>query len=670
MPDPARRVEQIREQLRKHDYDYFVRARPTISDREYDALMRQLRELEEAHPELVRSDSPTQRVGGVPIEGFEHVTHAVPMLSVDNTYSADALREFDGRVRKILEDQSYAYMIDPKVDGVAASIRYEDGRLTLVASRGDGRVGDDITHTARTIRAIPLRLWGDDVPAVLEVRGEIYWPLTDFQKCNARRVDAGEAPFANPRNATAGTLKQLDPSGIADRGLSFVAHGFGQIVGAVFDTHSVMLDLLGRWGIPASPYAVKAGGIDAVLEVVHEWDTRRHDVNFLMDGLVIKIDDCAQRDILGETSKYPRWCIAYKFAAEQAQTVVHDISLQVGKLGTVTPVADLEPVLLAGTTVKRASLHNFDQVERLDVRVGDTVIVEKAGEIIPQVVEVVKGKRKRGARRTKPPTKCPSCAQAVVQDEGGVYLRCTNSACPAKMRERLVFFCGRGQMDIDGAGPAMIDQLLAEQLIVSYADLYRLDSQRQQMIEMKGYGEKSIDALLTGIAASKSRPLERVLASINIQHIGATTAGLVADAAGDIDRLMAMTAEELQSIDGVGPELATSLRAFFDSPAGQAIIADLRAVGVNMIQPRSTVDADGPLKGATVVVTGTLEHFGRKDIENYIKHLGGKTSSSVSKKTTFVVYGDKAGSKLEKAEKLKVETLDEQAFIERFGQPR
>ncbi len=677
----AEKIEQLRDEIREHDYRYYVLVQPTISDAQYDKLMRELRELEEKHPELQSPDSPTQRAGGAPIDGFEHVTYSVPMLSVDNTYSEQELRDFDERVMKGLGGESCRYFVDPKIDGVAASVRYENGLLALVATRGDGTVGDDITHTAKTIRAIPLKLRrpnrtqraaglsprGASFPEVLEVRGEIYWPLKAFERFNKKREQAGEPTFANPRNATAGTLKQLDPQSIAGRRLSFMAHGFGQMVGADFETQSELFEQLKDWGIPASPHAATHDTIDDVLGMIHEWDHKRHELDYLTDGLVVKVDSLAQRQKLGATSKYPRWCIAYKFAAEQAETLLQHVTFQVGKLGTITPVAELKPVLLAGTTVKRASLHNFDQVERLGLRIGDTVIIEKAGEIIPQVVSVVISKRSRRGKPIERPQSCPVCRGNVAQDENGVYLRCINPSCPAQLRERLIFFCGRNQMDIEGAGPALIDQLLSAELIHGYADLFRLEQKRAQLLELERLADKSVDNLLRGIAAAKKRPLARLLAALNIQHIGATTAELLADYFVDMDSLMRAGEDELLAIDGIGPELASSLRRFLDSPAGKQAIRDLQAVGVNMRQPRTKARTDQPLAGKTVVVTGTLENLSRKEIETLIKELGGKATSSVTKNTDLLLAGKKAGSKLAKAKELGVETLNETEFMKLIG---
>ncbi|HPZ99649.1 MAG TPA: NAD-dependent DNA ligase LigA, partial [Phycisphaerae bacterium] len=433
-PDPQKRAAELREEIRRHDYAYYVLAEPVISDREYDRLFAELKQLEAEHPELVTPDSPTQRVGGQPLSGFRQVRHAVPMLSIDNTYNESELRAFDERVRKGLGGDDYHYVMDPKIDGVAISLRYEQGKLVLAATRGDGTTGDDITQNARTIRAIPLTLRQSDqippVPDVLEVRGEVYWPVSEFQQFNAARAAAGEPVFANPRNATAGTLKQLDPRIVAGRKLSFTAHGFGEVRPLSVDTQWELFQRFKAWGIPVNPYLRRVASIDEVIAQVHYWDKKRTELDYATDGLVIKVDRLDQRGILGMTTRSPRWCIAFKFAAERARTRLHSVRFQVGKLGTITPVANLDPVLLAGTTVKSASLHNFDQIERLGVRVGDMVYVEKAGEIIPQVVEVDIAARPADAEPIVPPAQCPECSQPTVRDEGGVFLRCVNPACP------------------------------------------------------------------------------------------------------------------------------------------------------------------------------------------------------------------------------------------------
>lgn len=664
---PQARIEQLRADIRRHDHAYYVLAKPVISDREYDQLLRELRKLEQAHPELITPDSPTQRVGGEPIEGFEHVTHALPMLSVDNTYDPKQLRDFDARVRRGLGDADYRYFVDPKVDGVAASLRYEDGLLVLAATRGDGKTGDDITHNARTIKSIPLRLSGKDVPAVVEARGEIFWPMADFHAFNQRREAAGEATFANPRNATAGTLKQLDPRKVADRALTFVAHGFGVLKPLDADTMSALFDRFAAWGIPTSPHARLYDDIESLIAELDDWQTRRRELPFETDGLVIKIDSLAQRQKLGSTSKYPKWCIAYKFEAEQATSKLIRVDYQVGKQGTITPRAVMEPMLLSGTTVQHASLHNFDQVERLDVRLGDTVVVEKAGEIIPQVVGVMKEKRPSGARRIKRPTKCPVCGGDVEQDEGGVYLRCINPTCEAQLKERLIHFAARTQMDIEGAGQVLIETLVDLGFLHDYADLYHLHERKEELSDLARMGERSVANLLEGIENSKNRPLDRVLSSLNIRHIGASTATAIADHFGTMESIREATEEALIEVPDVGPEVARSLVHFFADKHGAAAVDRLAEAGVNMVQPKAAEGAGGAFEGLTVVITGALDTMGRKEAQDLVKQLGGKATGSVSAKTDLVIAGEKAGSKLTKAEKLGVEVIDEAEFLKRAG---
>jgi len=671
----AQRIEWLREEIRRHDHLYFVLNRPEISDQQYDRLLHELRELEAAHPELITPDSPTQRVGERPLEGFAHVRHAPPMLSIDNTYSPAELREFDNRVRKGLENEPYHYLVDPKIDGVAVALRYEHGQFVLGATRGDGETGDDITQNLRTIRSIPLRLRGADWPAILEVRGEVYWPRKDFADFNRRLVAGGEEPFANPRNAAAGTLKQLDARKVEQRKLAFMAHGFGVIepLPADVTTHSELNVHLRAWGLPVSPHARVCRDINEVINFVEEWDLRRHTLEYDTDGLVVKVDRLDQRQRLGATSKAPRWCIAYKYAAEQAQTRLLSVDFQVGKLGTITPVANLDPVQLAGTTVKRATLHNFDQVRRLDLHVGDLVTVEKAGEIIPQVVAVDLARRPPDAQPIRPPRHCPECGGAVVQDEGGVYLRCINSECPAQLVERLRFFCGRDQMDIEAAGEAVVAALVEHRLVHGFADLYRLRQQRDKLVTLPvgrntrtgspiSLGEKRTTRLLDGIEASKSRPLARLLAALGIRHVGSNTAELLAEHFGTLEALLAADQATLQEVEGVGPEVAASLHQWLHSPAGRRTIAELQSVGVNTRQPRARRATGTPLAGKTVVVTGTLQNYSRQEIETLIKQLGGKPTGSVSKNTDLVIAGESPGSKLDKARTLGIRVLSEAEF--------
>ena len=665
--DARTEIERLRQEIRRHDYLYYVLAAPEISDREYDRLFEQLKKLEAEHPELITPDSPTQRVGGQPLEGFAQVRHTVPMRSIDNTYSEAEVREFDTRVRKGLGGEQVAYAVDPKIDGVAVSLRYEAGRLALAATRGDGEVGDDITQNARTIRSVPLRLTGRDVPTTLEVRGEVYWPRADFARFNAERARKGEPTFANPRNATAGTLKLLDPRIVAQRGLAFCAHGFGEIEPLRAETHHELLDDFARWGVPVSPYRRLFRSIDEVCAFIREWESKRMELDFETDGVVIKVDRLDQRDALGSTSRAPRWCIAFKYAAERAESKLHSVRFQVGKLGTITPVANLEPVQLAGTTVKSASLHNFDQIERLGVMIGDTVLVEKAGEIIPQVVQVVAEKRPRDARPIRPPTKCPSCGGPVTREEGLVAIRCGNPACPAQVKERIRYFCGRDQMDIEGVGPALVEQLVDSGLVRDAADLYTLKDRRDRLIALERMGEKSADNLLAAIEASKTRPLARLITALNIPQVGAATADLLAAHFGTMDKLMEADETELQEVEGIGPEMAASIRAFFDNRAMCRLIDRLRDAGVSMKQPRRAVTAHQPLAGKTIVVTGTLEKYSRKEIQDLIVQLGGKASGSVSRNTDYVLAGADPGSKLDKARELNVKVLTEKEFEKLIG---
>ncbi len=670
----GRRVSELREEIARHDYAYYVLAEPHISDREYDRLFAELKVLEAEFPDLVTPDSPTQRVGEQPLGRFTQVAHAVPMLSIDNTYNEGELREFDARVAKGLGGEAYAYMLDPKVDGVAVSLRYEQGRLVLAATRGDGRAGDDITQNARTIRAIPLRLRSekgslfDGVPRVLEVRGEVYWPRKAFDKFNAEREARGEPVFANPRNATAGTLKLLDSRIVGQRRLAFLAHGFGEVEPLGVHTQHELFACFRQWGIPVSPFMQRVASIDEILAQIKVWEKRRHELDYATDGLVIKVDQFDQRDALGFTGRAPRWCIAYKFEAERARTRLLSVRFQVGKLGTITPVANLEPVLLAGTTVKSASLHNFDQIERLGVRIGDMVYVEKAGEIIPQVVEVDTAARGKDTKPIEPPRKCPACAGPTLREEGGVFLRCVNPSCPAQLKERLRYFCGRDQMDIEGVGTVLAEQLVDSGLVQEFADLYCLKDRRDELIALERMGVKSADNLLAAIEESRHRPLARLLGALNMPHVGVGTAALLAEHFGTMEALMAADADQLQEVEGIGPEVATSIRSFVHSPAGQKVVEGLRTAGVSMAQPRKKAATGAqPFAGMTVVVTGTLEHYSRKEAQDLIVALGGKAAGSVSGKTSFVLAGADPGSKLDKARELGVEVIDEAEFQRRAG---
>ena len=664
----AQRIDELRRLIRRHDHAYYVLARPTVSDRQYDALLVELTRLELQQPDLITPDSPTQRVGESPLGGFEHVEHLTPMLSIDNTYDEQQLRDFDGRVQSGLGAQPYRYVVDPKIDGVAVSLVYRDGVLHRAVTRGDGRMGDDVTQNLRTLRDVPLRLMTDQPPKVCEVRGEVYWPHEAFRAYNAQRESDGLEPFANPRNAASGTLKQLDPRKVAGRGLRFIAHGFGVIDPPIAKTHAKVMARLSQWGVPTSEHQTTADDIDEAVELCHRWQSQRRELPYQTDGLVIKVDSLAQREILGTTSRHPRWCIAYKFAPDQAETVLRKVEFQVGKLGTITPRAVMDPVQLAGTTVRHATLHNFDQIERLDVRINDTVLIEKAGEIIPQVVRVLKEKRPQGARRIKAPSRCPVCSGTVERDEGGVYIRCINPGCVAQLMERLLYFCGRDQMDIEGIGKSLVEQLVDEGLVTDYADLYGLHKKRDQLVALKRMADKSADNLLDGIEASKSQPLSRLLAALNIRHVGRRSAEAVAEEFGELDAIERADEEALTAVDGVGAELAASMHRFFASPDGRNVVQRLRAAGVCTTQPKRVMAENALLSGLSVVLTGTLESRGRKETQELIKRLGGKPTGSVTARTDLLIYGDSPGSKLAKARELGVETIDEREFLRRIDQ--
>lgn len=657
-------AECLRDEIRGHDRAYYVLAQPEISDRAYDALMRQLREIEDQHPDLVTPDSPTRRVGGQPIDGFEKVAHSEPMLSVENTYSPDELRAFDARVKRTLgADVDVRYVVDPKIDGVAVSLIYEDSILARAVTRGDGKTGDDITHNVRTIRSVPLRL-STRFPGRLEVRGEVVWPTADFDRFNEQREAAGEQVFANPRNAAAGSMKQLDPANLEGRELMFVAHGFARINPGQhgLSTHSDFLCKISEWwGIPVSRHVDCVRSIDEVIERLDEWDERRHGLPYETDGLVIKVDSLDDQDSLGTTSRAPKWCIAYKFAADQAETVLEGVDYMVGKFGTITPRANLKAVHLAGTVVQHASLHNFDQIERLGVRIGDLVAVEKAGEIIPQVVRVVRSADDGEA--IDPPTECPVCGGEVAGEEGAVAICCTNSTCPAQIKEQLIHFCGRDYMDVEGAGRTTIETLVEKGLVSCHADLYRLHLRQDELVALDRMGKKSVTVLLAGIEESKARPLSRLLAALNIRFVGRRMGATLAAAFGSMDRLESAAEDELTAVEGVGPEVAGSVRRFF-AGAGTGVVSRLMELGVSMTEPKGEAAEDSPISGKTVVVTGTLSRFSRKEMQDLVARLGGKASGSVSKKTDFVVAGENAGSKLDKANKLGIRVLGEDEFLE------
>ncbi len=659
--DSKQRIQGLRDRIRRHDYLYYVLSKPEISDTEYDRLFAELKKLEQAHPEFISPDSPTQRVSGRPLEGFETVRHAVAMLSIDNTYSADELRAFDERVRKGLSTEDYDYVVELKIDGLAISLRYEDGLLVTAATRGNGVVGDDVTANVRTIKAVPLKLLDTaNTPSVLEVRGEVYMPKKSFEQLNELKAEAGEPLFANPRNAAAGSLKLLDARITATRNLAFFAYAIGQMSEPLANNHYDALQKFKDLGLPINPNISKARNIDEVIKICLRWGEKKHSLDYHIDGMVVKVNRFDQRDILGATGRAPRWCISYKFPAEQAETVVESIDVQVGKSGILTPVANLRPVQLSGTTVKRASLHNFDELDRLDIRCGDAVVIEKAGEIIPQVIEVKKDLRPGGTKKFKPPECCPNCGGKIARDSQGVYIRCLNPDCAGQLRERLRYFAGRGQMDIEHLGPALIDQLIEAGFVKNFADLYKL--RKEQLIELERMAEKSAANIINALEASKHRPLWRLIAALGIRHIGSQSAEILAEELGSLEALMKADEDRLQSIEQIGPIVAKSVYEYFRDEKNCRIIEELLAEGLKPERPGRRKRRTS-LAGKTIVVTGALEKFTRKEIEQAIKDNGGKAASSVSKKTDFVLAGKEPGGKIDKARKLGIKVISETQFL-------
>jgi DNA ligase (NAD+) len=667
----AQRIAALRDQIRHHDRKYYVEARPEISDREYDRLLDELRALEAKHPDLVTPDSPTQRVGDEPVPELESVTHRLPMLSMDNTYSAEDLVAWGLRVEKLLHDGKAGatridWILELKIDGVAVSLTYEAGRFVLGATRGNGTVGDDITHNVRTIRGVSLILDLPAPPALVEIRGEVYMTNSDLVTLNEAQAAAGLAPFANTRNVAAGSIRLLDPRECAKRPLRFFCHGVGDAAGLGATSQSELLAWAVQAGLPVAPGTQTFESLDALVERGTALIEELHALDFEVDGFVVKVDRFDQQRRLGATAKSPRWAIAWKFEKFEATTKLAGIRVQVGRGGTITPVADLEPVELAGTTVSRASLHNADEVARKDIRVGDVLVVEKAGKVIPHVVRVEKHLREGRLPVWHPPTECPECGTGVVKDTDGVYIRCPNVDCPARMRERLKFFASRGAMDIEGLGDKLVEQLVATGLVKDYADLYRLTAADLEPLERMG--EKSAKGLVDQIAASRSRGLARALNALGIRHVGPRVATLLTQRFPTIEKLQAASIEDLADVHEIGDVIADSVHEWLASDYGRRVIDGLQQCGVDLEVPEADRPVtDGPLVGKTLVVTGTLEGFSRQAAEEAIRKAGGRASGSVSKKTDYLVAGAEAGSKLDKAQSLGVAVIDEAEFKKLLG---
>jgi len=663
----AAEIERLRALIRHHDRLYYVDAAPGISDRDYDALVARLRALEESHPELVTVDSPTCRVGGEPVAELRSVTHRSAMLSIDNTYDTDDLLAWGRRVEKLLAAEGVAadavhWVLELKIDGVAVSLRYDDGRLVGAATRGNGTTGDDVTHNIRTLRGVPLRLEGARQPASIDVRGEVYMANSDLVTLNEAQAARGQPPFANTRNVAAGSIRLLDPQECARRPLRFFCHGVGDATGLGFDTQMGLFRWAVEAGFPVAPGTRAFSTLDALVEHGTAAIEELHTLDFEVDGFVVKVDSFAQQRRLGATAKSPRWAIAWKFEKFEATTKLAAIRVQVGRGGAVTPVADLEPVELAGTIVRRASLHNADEVARKDVRVGDVLVVEKAGKVIPHVVRVEKHLRRGEPPPWVPPTACPECGTALIRDPEGVFIRCPDVDCPARVRERLRFFASRGAMDIEGLGDKLVEQLVAARLVRDVGDLYGLTVGQLEVLDRMG--SKSAANLVDQIARSRSRGLSRVLNAVGIRHVGPRVASLLAARFGSMEALAAADVDALAAVEEIGPVIAAAVHEWMTSDHGRRTVAALRGHGVKLDLSETGAAATGALRGKVLVVTGKLTTMSRDEAEAAIARAGGRATASVSKKTDYLVAGDEPGGKLDKARHLGVTVLDEARFLE------
>ncbi len=656
--DAKKKIEQLREEINKHNYKYYVENNPEISDYEFDQLLKKLEAVENEYPDLITIDSPTQRVGGAPLDSFTTVEHKTPMLSLGNTYNYDELRDFDERVKKHVLDVEY--VVEPKIDGAGVALLYENGVLVRGATRGDGISGDDITQNLKTIHSIPLRLHGNKLKNV-EVRGEVYMAVSGFKKYNKEMEKKGENVFANPRNATAGSLRQLDPRIVAERPLDIWIYVLSYS-DKDFKTHYETLEALRKAGFRVNPYIKKVGDIEEAIKYCEELEKKRETLDYEIDGAVIKVNSIAQQKLLGFTTKNPRWAISYKFTAKQSTTRLNDIAIQVGRTGTLTPVAILEPVEVGGVTVSRATLHNFDELKRKDIRIGDWVLVERSGDVIPQVVKSIIEKRTGEEKKKIIPKKCPICNTEVVRAEGEVAVRCPNRLCPARLKWRVKYYASRDAMDIDHLGGSTIDKLIEENLIDNVADLYSL--KKEEILKLEGFKEKSAQNLLNSIEKSKKQDLSRLIYALGIRHVGKYAAQLLASKYSSIDELAKASAEELNEIYGLGEKSAGAIATFFATEENMQLIERLKDIGVKTKEKRKD---NLPLQGKKFVFTGGLTSMSRPEAGDLVKQNGGIVASSVGKDIDYVVVGEKPGSKYEKAKKLNLECIDENKFKQILG---
>jgi len=657
-----KKIEELRELIRHHDYCYYVLNQPEISDKEYDDLMRQLLELEEKYPQFKTEDSPTQRVGGEVLEGFKTVKHIEKMYSLDNTYSFEELEEWQNRLFKILKEEKIEFVAEHKIDGVSANLTYEKGILTVGATRGDGEVGEDVTLNIKTIRAIPLSLRPNHIPELIEIRGEVYMEKKDFLALNKEREKSGEVLFANPRNAASGSLKLLDTKLVSKRRLNFFAHSLGAYRGIEIKTHWEYLEKLKKWGVRTNPYSRLCKTFKEVLDYCKEWQEKRDSLEYDIDGVVIKVNSLSQQKALGYTLKSPRWAVAYKFPARQATTRIKNIVVQVGRTGVLTPVAELEPVECGGVIISRATLHNFDEMKRLGVKIKDKVIVERAGEVIPKIVKVIESVRTGEEKEFKIPKNCPVCGSKIIKEkEEEVAFRCPNPSCPAQLERGLIHFASRSAMDIEGMGESVVEQLVRKKMVSDFADIYFL--KKEDLLKLELFKDKKAKNLLEAIEKSKSRPLNRLIYALGIRHVGEKASFVLAQKFKTLENLMRAKLEDLESIYEVGPVMAKSIVDFFKNPKVKELINKLKKAGLNFKEETLPLGTT-PFSGKTVVFTGELESFTRSQAEELVRKLGGNPSSSVSKNTDFVVVGKNPGSKFDKAKKLGLKIINEEEFKE------